>query len=291
MRAHVLTRGRRRQEDYAYFPQAPEKRWWEEYGECADFDYPVLLVEAGDGRWRAYVGGVPTSRDDVTGTPIRLSLALEGSCGEEPGTAFTASLIEERAGDQAGAPTAPEAAACLDRVFDEEAVAGLFADRCSAEALLDAAVQAYASSAVERPGTSSSAKTLSGKVSSLPEGSWVAALCGEEARAGFHAHVRALLAGTVPGRALLLNSLGRYEEVPRPRSGERLIVLADSAGERFRPDPVAIQGKASARAVSARASGWRAWTPAAAAGCVAVAVLAWRVCSRRRRLRGRTPRP
>lgn len=271
MQAHVLTRGRRRQDDYAYFPGTPEDRWWEEYGEIADFDFPVLLLESGGGRWRAYIGGVPTSRDDVTGTPIRLSLALTDLCGERPEVALAAALIEERIRSQAGEAVKQEATECLERAFDEEAVAGLFSGERAVDRLVDAAVREFAGTVARPPRP---ARPVSAN-------SWVAALAGSEARAAFLAHVRDLLAGTVAGRALVLNCLDGIEAVPRPRPGEHLVVLADSPTERFGPDPVAIPGKVHGSTASARADGRLAWTLAGAV--VGATALAWQLRRRRRR--------
>ncbi|MGW3244793.1 hypothetical protein [Streptomyces sp. NPDC001070] len=282
MRAHVLTRGWRRQDDYTFFPGPPQDRWWEEYGEHADFDYPVLLVEtAGDRQWRAYVGGVPTSREDVVGTPIRLSLVAGGECGCGPGPALVAALVEERvrelageravagAGDAIGRP----ATDCLDQAFGEKAVADLFAGRASAGDLVDDAAEAYATAVPT---------TAPVRVHPEPPATaWVAGLTGAGARDAFLATVRDLVMGDAVGRALLLNSLDGHNAIPRPRGVERLAVLDGSPTERIGPDPVAIQGKVPESAEPGRAG--RPLTWAALAGVAVVGGAAVIRQSRRRR--------
>ncbi|MET8676738.1 hypothetical protein ABZW18_03820 [Streptomyces sp. NPDC004647] len=270
MRVHVLTRSWRRQDDYTWFPGRPEDRWWEQYGEQADFDYPVLLVEtAGRGRWRAYIGGLTTSRDDAVGTPIRLSLALDGDCGARPETVLTAALVEEWLSVQAGVTAKQDATGCLDRAFDEDTVAGLFGGTQEVDRLIDSALSAYGgdggpapvgalsvagSSSPESSSPPSSPKSSSPEISP-PDESWAAGLAGAEARAAFVVHARGLLAGTAVGRALVLNSLGGGDALPRPNDAEHLIVLADGGPGKFGPTPVAIRRKAPPRDTNRRGSG------------------------------------
>ncbi|WP_031487126.1 hypothetical protein [Streptomyces bicolor] len=283
MRAHVLTRGWRRQDDYTFFPRFPEDRWWERYGEYADFDYPLLLVEADGVSWRAYLGGMTTSREDVTGTPIRLSLALDGECGPGRQTDWVTRLVEEhvhgrRRGGETGAAAEKGALWALDQVFDESAVAALFAGPpapgAGAEDLVDIAVRSHADAAESPPRPAPAGIPAP----SAPTGSWVAGIGGTEAREAFVDHAGALLAGTVPGRALVLNSLDDPDALPRPAPGEHLVVLADAPEERFGSTPVAIGGKASGRSPAARVDGRLVWA-ALAAGAVVVVLR----CGRRRR--------
>ncbi|MGW6911296.1 hypothetical protein [Streptomyces sp. NPDC054940] len=290
MRAHVLTRGWRRQDDYTYFPRLPEDRWWEGYGEYADFDYPLLFVEADGVSWRAYLGGMATSREDVTGTPIRLSLALDGDCGPGRETDWATRLAAEHVhgqdrGGETAAPAEKGVLGALDQVFDEPAVAALFAGTTGpgteVEDLVDTAVGRHADT-VESPPRPARSRTPS---PSAPTGSWVAGLGGAEARDAFVAHTDALLAGTVTGRALVLNSLDDPEALPKPAPDEHLVVLADASEERFGGTPVAIRGKASGRSPAARVDSRLVW---AALGAGAVVVLLR--CGRRRRGRGPTLR-
>ncbi|MFE0250061.1 hypothetical protein [Streptomyces sp. NPDC059010] len=298
MRAHVLTRGWRRQDDYTFFPALPEDRWWERYGAYADFDYPLLLVEADGVSWRAYLGGLTTSREDVTGTPIRLSLALTGDCGPGPETDWAARLVEEHVhgqgrGDEAVAAAEKGALGALDQVFDEAAVATLFAGPpepgAGAGDLVDTAVRGHAdtgvrghgSTAVHGPADTADSRSPVDRPSapspSTPTGSWVAGIGGAGARNAFVDHAGALLAGTVTGRALVLNSLHDPDALPRPAPDEHLVVLADAPEERFGGTPVAIGGKASGRSPAARVDSRLVW--AALAAAAAVVLLR---CARRR---------
>ena len=283
MRAHLLTRGWRRQDDYAFFPALPENRWWERYGEYADFDYPLLLVE-GDGElWRTYLGGMTTSREDVTGTPIRLSLAVDGACGRNRETRWVTALVEEHVRAQAGARagdavTAAEEGALrtLDQALDKAAVTALFSGTATSgtqvEDLVDAAVRHHAQ-AGEGPFPSSE----------VPVGSWVAGIGGDQAREAFVAHAGALLSGTATGRALLLNSLDDPGALPPPAPDEHLVVLADAPEERFGGTPVAIGGKASGRSPAAREDSRRVWAALAAGAAAGSAAMLLRRRRRRRR--------
>ncbi|MDC0772724.1 hypothetical protein [Streptomyces sp. HD] len=301
MRAHVLTRGWRRQDDYTFFPAPPEDRWWERYGEYVDFDYPSLLVEADGVSWRAYLGGLTTSREDVTGTPIRLSLALAGDCGPGRETDWAARLVEEHVhgqgrGDEAGAAVEKGALGALDQVFDEAAVAALFAGPpepgAGADDLVDTAVRGHADTAdtavrgpggtavrgpADTAGNRSPVDRSPAQSPSTPTGSWVAGIGGAEAREAFVGHAGALLNGTVTGRALVLNSLHDPDALPRPAPGEHLVVLADAPEERFGRTPVAIGGKVSGRPPAAPVDSRLVW----AALAVGVAIVLVR-CARRR---------
>lgn len=290
MRAHVLTRGWRRQDDYTYFPRLPEDRWWERYGEYADFDYPLLFVEADGVSWRAYLGGMATSREDVTGTPIRLSLALDGDCGPGRETEWATRLVAEHVHGQCrdggtAAPAEKGVLGALDQVFDESVVTTLFAGTpgpgAEVEDLVDTAVGRHADTAGSPPGPARPRTPAP----SAPTGSWVAGLGGTEARDAFVAHTDALMAGAVTGRALVLNSLDDPEALPEPAPDEHLVVLADAPEERFGRTPVAIRGKASGRSPAARVDSRLVW---AALGAAAVAILlrCGRRLRRRRHLRG-----
>lgn len=303
MRAHVLTRGWRRQDDYTFFPALPEDRWWERYGAYADFDYPLLLVEADGVSWRAYLGGITTSREDVTGTPIRLSLVLAGDCGQGRESDWAARLVEEHVhvqgrgqgqdlGDEVGAAAEKGALGALDRVFDEAAVATLFAGSpepgAGADDLVDTAVRGHGSTAVRGHTDPADSRSPVGRSPApsppTPTGSWVAGIGGTEARCAFVEHAGALLAGTVTGRALVLNSLHDPDALPRPAPGEHLVVLADAPEERFGGTPVAIGGKASGRPPAAPVDSRLVW--AALAAGAAVVLLR---CARRRRRRRNAP--
>jgi hypothetical protein len=292
VRAHLLTRGWRRQDDYTFFPRLPENRWWERYGEYADFDYPLLLVEGDGADWRAYLGGMTTSREDVTGTPIRLSLAVEGACGGSRETHCVTALVDEHVRAQAGAragdaPTAAKEGALrtLDQVLDKAAVTALFSGTpvsgAGVDDLVDTAVRHHAESGESPPQRSRSRSPSS----SSPAGSWVAGIGGAEAREAFVAHAGALLSGTATGRALLLNSLDDPGALPRPAPDEHLVVLADAPEERFGGTPVAIGGKASGRSPAAREDSRRVWAALAAGAVAGSAAVLLRRRHRRRRNR------
>lgn len=78
MYAKIMTRGRSRGDDYSYFPPVTGDSWWRRYRDETSFEHPTLLLEAGQGVWRLYAGGIPSDRRDSTGTRIRYSYILAG---------------------------------------------------------------------------------------------------------------------------------------------------------------------------------------------------------------------
>jgi hypothetical protein len=76
--------------DYDFLGKRPAKAWWSTvYGRFSAFeDFTLLLEATALGQWRAYLGGIPSGRRDRVGTPIRYTLAGEGTLGDDDARFF-----------------------------------------------------------------------------------------------------------------------------------------------------------------------------------------------------------
>ncbi|MFC9331367.1 hypothetical protein [Kitasatospora sp. NPDC057015] len=256
VRGYVMTRGVQRDKDYRFLGAAPAALWWSSYRDHADTNYPTLLVEAGEGGWRAFVSGVPSARRDEVGTPIRFTLALTGATAAAgaggPGAAERLERVVRLVALWLEAFTAQDGRVrlgrLLDGLFPDEAevvelrrrrdpqAAGIVRERVTA---LLAALDSPASDA----GGAAGAVVAAGPAGALPA-AWFGAARSDEGTTAFVARVRELLSGEREGRALVLNLVEGPAEAPAPVGSGSLAVLAVDGGP-VRPEPlVAVRPKA-----------------------------------------------
>lgn len=80
MEIWLQTRGITR--DYAFLGTIPPERWWAStpYKDATSFELPSLIFEWYEpDKWHCFISGIPSARRDRVNTPIRYSLALDGS--------------------------------------------------------------------------------------------------------------------------------------------------------------------------------------------------------------------
>lgn len=80
MKIWLQTRGITR--DYAFLGKIPPERWWAStpYKDATSFELPSLIFEWYEpDKWHCFISGIPSTRRDRVNTPIRYSLALDGS--------------------------------------------------------------------------------------------------------------------------------------------------------------------------------------------------------------------
>ena len=84
MKIWLQTRGITR--DYAFRGTIPPERWWAStpYQDAPSFALPSLIFEWYEhDKWHCFISGIPSTRRDRVNTPIRYSLALDGSSDTE----------------------------------------------------------------------------------------------------------------------------------------------------------------------------------------------------------------
>lgn len=84
MEIWLQTRGITR--DYAFLGTIPPERWWAStpYKDATSFELPSLIFEWYEpDKWHCFISGIPSARRDRVNTPIRYSLALDGSSDTE----------------------------------------------------------------------------------------------------------------------------------------------------------------------------------------------------------------
>lgn len=137
MQVYIQTRGARI--DYCWIPSSPSNQWWRAYESWADFQYPCFFVDLGPNqRVKTFVAGLPSSRRDFSGTPIRLSLAVEIEHCDEPSAkqavmAFISYVAEALTVRDETSEWLPELREKMDRYFPEEIVECWLAERSAAQ--------------------------------------------------------------------------------------------------------------------------------------------------------------
>ena len=132
---------RARSRDYRFLP-TPTSRWWEPYGGSHRFEGPTLIIEGSPSSARAYVGGLRTSRQDFTGTFVRLSLVVENARTETDFAAIERLVYRWLNAVAEGAPQ--ELGESLSALIGTEALEDWF----SADAPPEGDVQAAATRAI-----------------------------------------------------------------------------------------------------------------------------------------------
>lgn len=205
MKAYLRTRGRTR--DYTFLGDAPKEPWWTRYGNQTAFEEPTLLAESDGATWRVWLSGIPSSRTDRVGTPIRYSLVLEGESGDPDALETAAPVLdawlESASGGKSGVDLGTELDRRLGEDFVERALHGGNAesqDEVEAKALdaLNTVAQGAGSRGSEYQDRH-------------PDPSWCGSVEVDEARLQFSVRVRALLK-ECKGSALFLNLLSNVEE-------------------------------------------------------------------------------
>ncbi|GHH81924.1 hypothetical protein GCM10018781_65560 [Kitasatospora indigofera] len=244
VRGYVMTRGVERDKDYRFLGAAPAALWWSAYRDHADTNYPTLLVEAGEGGWRAFVSGIPSARRDEVSTPIRFTLALTGATAAAggPGAPVRLDRVVRLVALWLEAFTAQEGRERLGRLLD-----GLFPDEAEVVELRRRRDPQAARTVRERvtalldaldPPPESGADAAGGPARALPA-AWFGAARSEQGASAFVARVRDLLSGEREGRALVLNLVEDQAEAPARVGRESLAVLAVDGGP-VRPQPFAV---------------------------------------------------
>lgn len=205
MKAYLRTRGRTR--DYTFLGDAPKEPWWTRYGNQTAFEEPTLLAESDGGTWRVWLSGIPSSRTDRVGTPIRYSLVIEAQPGDAEALGTAAPVLdrwlEGAVGDEPGRLLGTE----LDRRLDEDFIERALQVGSTGNQIVVARRTLEALKAVPQ-----GAEFRCSEYRDLHPGqSWCGSVEVDEARRQFSVRVRALLQG-LPGSALFLNLLSNEEE-------------------------------------------------------------------------------
>jgi hypothetical protein len=201
MRAFVMTRGRSR--DYGFLGDEPAAEWWSACRAFSSFERPTLFVEGlgcptkGEAAWRAYLSAIPSARRDRVNTRIRYTLVFESEPQGEAAAPWLVDTITAWLEEIAGAVATEKnrLSARLDAAFPETLVE-------SADA--DGDVQGRLTEALAALG---STRGPAGEAE--PEDPaylfWLGKSESPAARAALAARVRALLDGSIEGRALVVN--------------------------------------------------------------------------------------
>jgi hypothetical protein len=194
---YLETRGSARSTGYKFLGKGPGEPWWRRrYGERTAFEYPTILVERDAAGWRAYLGGIPSSRCEPGGSTNRVAIVLDAPAeagDDDRGLALR--LIAAWLHDSAEGREPGDIQRVLDAVFSEETVARLYTEAIPGEiyALVrEAALLLPSVTSVDALGPD-------------PGPSWIAPIRGAAARAAFLARVRALVAEADDGAAVLVN--------------------------------------------------------------------------------------
>lgn len=92
MSLHLMTRAHRADIDYGFLGTAPN-RWWRSSLPYVQTEEPALILEAVRGDVRLLVTGIPSSRRDLTGTPIRHTVVLMGRHDADDVTTVVPTLV------------------------------------------------------------------------------------------------------------------------------------------------------------------------------------------------------
>lgn len=238
--SYVETRGSALPDDYKFLGAGPARAWWyQDYRDWTTFDHPTVLVE-GDGHgWRLYVGAIPSSRHDPTGSTNRVAVVAEsggGASGGADGAADGAAdvdpealvrLVEAWLGDVAEQREPGRVRDALDAAFSGEVV-----DRL------------YAGGSVEdvRARLRAACVGLGEPTAGPPDvpGSWIAPVHGGAGRSAFVARVRAILRGESSGSAIFVNLVDRAADFPRAPGDPPLAVLVTDPEGALALDPQAL---------------------------------------------------
>ncbi|MBH1933395.1 hypothetical protein I5Q34_03685 [Streptomyces sp. AV19] len=240
MDGYVMARGRARGDEDQGFPGAgPPVAWWRSYAGTTDPDRPTLLVEAGAGGWRAYLGGIPAGEAGTAG----FALAFAGGPGEEAAggvVRLVARWLEDLAEDRPDGPVS----ACLRRHFPDGTVERLRradAPEAAGETRLLLARTLADVAWLPAPGDASGPDLPAAGGDPL---AWIGTVHHRSSRERFVMRVEELLSG-VEGRALLLNRVGGPAQAPQGLPGERLTVLTDQPAHALRAGPVPLAAQDS----------------------------------------------
>lgn len=117
MTRYLMTRGHSRALDYDWLGRRPPQRWWDRYGGYTFFEHPTVIVEAtGASRWRAFLSGIPSQRQDAVGRSIQYVLMLTGARSDPAAVAEGVRVLASALLDPAALGKA------LDQQFDEAMV-------------------------------------------------------------------------------------------------------------------------------------------------------------------------
>lgn len=261
-RAYLMTRGHPRGLDYRFLGAAPPEPWWTPLRdrELVNLERAELIAHGAGAGLDLLLSGIPSTRRDVIGTPIRYTLVVN-----ELGAAETDAELARRL-VLAGLRDVDRQALgrALDAAFDEAAVDEILAGTGSAAQVGDVVAEVLAKGwgtgdAAQPAGgpNAAPAKTVpaeTGPANTGPAdagGSWAGPVDHEQARRDFLARVARLAAGgkgfaftsgtlatetgvrgalaELPGNNVILLSDGELTEVVRP--GKAVATVPRRRGE------------------------------------------------------------
>ena len=263
---HVETRGSARSAEYRFLGTGPGERSWRRYGDRTAFEYPTVLVERDAEGWRAYLGGIPSSRREPGGSTNRVAIVLTAPADTPPSDEerdVALRLIAAWLDDTAEGREPGILQRELDRVFPEQTVDRLYTEAAPGEV---AALMGKVAAALPTVRSGDPEATATGR-------SWIAPMRFERARTPFLERVHALLTRPDDGAAVLVNLVDDAESYELDAAEPPTAVLAADPDRRMRDAlaPLAPK-KAQAPQPTPQAGGLRRVPRRAAA--VALAALA-----------------
>jgi len=268
MPTYVETRGSGTLDDYKFLGAGPAHAWWYQgYGEQTTFDHPTVLVERDEHGWRLYVGAIPSSRHDPTGSTNRFAVVAESDADEvDRDRDGLVRLVGSWLADVAEEREPGRVRDALDEAFTPDLVDRLYADDGPV-----ADVRSRLRTACGRLGEPDAAAV------DLP-GSWIAPLRGTPGRAAFVARVRALLDGRARGSAIFVNLVDRADAFVRDPGDPPLAVLVTDPERVLPPEPRPLAAPPTAKKApgpTTPSGRGRTWTLVALALLLVVGLVWW----------------